>query len=34
MINQLPYSEKVSIIRISDKLSDELRIPKILTQKF
>lgn len=26
-INQLPLNEKVTIIRIGDKLSDELRIP-------
>lgn len=32
-INQLPATEKVSIIRIGDKLSDELRIPRDLKNR-
>ena len=27
-INQLPYTEKITIIRVGDKLSDKLSIPK------
>jgi len=33
MINQLPKDEKLSVVRVGDKLSDKLKIPKDLKQR-